>query len=97
MELLFSPRALTRSGYRRELMHLNSTRAGFVDLEGCTPVELLPRHRPHFLLLSPSDRLVQSIRPDLRRLLDLLSSSWRRVGAGRHVDGRLQAMPRSDE
>ena len=30
-------------GYRRELMHLNSVRAGYLDLEGCTVLDMLPR------------------------------------------------------
>ena len=29
-------------GYRRELMHVNSFRAGYLDLEGCTVVDMLP-------------------------------------------------------
>ena len=29
--------------YRRELMHANSVRAGYLDLEGCTVLDLLPR------------------------------------------------------
>ncbi|KAL6714469.1 hypothetical protein ACLMJK_007893 [Lecanora helva] len=28
--------------YRREFMHANSVRAGYLDLEGCTPVDMLP-------------------------------------------------------
>lgn len=31
------------SGYRRELMHANSVRAGYLDLDGCMVVDLLPR------------------------------------------------------
>ena len=30
-------------GYRRELMHANSARAGYLDLEGCTVLDMLPR------------------------------------------------------
>ncbi|MCJ1450014.1 hypothetical protein MMC28_000342 [Mycoblastus sanguinarius] len=30
-------------GYRRELMHTNSVRAGYLDLDGCTVVDMLPR------------------------------------------------------
>ena len=30
-------------GYRKELMHANSVRAGYLDLEGCTVSDLLPR------------------------------------------------------
>lgn len=34
-------------GYRMDLMHANSVRAGYIDLDGCTIVDLLPRyHRP---------------------------------------------------
>ena len=29
-------------GYRREMMHVNSFRAGYLDLEGCTVVDMLP-------------------------------------------------------
>ena len=31
-------------GFRRELMHTNSVRAGYLDLEGCTVVDMLPSH-----------------------------------------------------
>ena len=31
-------------GFRRELMHANSVRAGYLDLEGCTVVDMLPSH-----------------------------------------------------
>ena len=30
-------------GFRKELMHANSVRAGYVDLDGCTVVDMLPR------------------------------------------------------
>ena len=30
-------------GFRRELMHANSVRAGYLDLEGCTVLDMLPR------------------------------------------------------
>lgn len=30
--------------YRRELMHANSFRAGYIDLEGCTVMDMLPSH-----------------------------------------------------
>ncbi|MCJ1387552.1 hypothetical protein MMC18_000395 [Xylographa bjoerkii] len=30
-------------GYRKELMHANSVRAGHLDLDGCTVVDMLPR------------------------------------------------------
>ena len=30
-------------GYRRELMHANSVRAGYLDLDGCTITDMLPR------------------------------------------------------
>lgn len=36
--------AMTLSvGYRRELMHANSVRAGYLDLEGCIVLDMLPR------------------------------------------------------
>ena len=31
------------TGYRMDLMHTNSVRAGYLDLEGCTVVDMLPR------------------------------------------------------
>jgi len=31
-------------GFRRELMHANCIRAGYLDLEGCTVVDMLPRY-----------------------------------------------------
>ncbi|KAL9094968.1 MAG: hypothetical protein Q9165_002918 [Trypethelium subeluteriae] len=31
-------------GYRMDLMHANSVRAGYLDLEGCTVVDMLPRY-----------------------------------------------------
>lgn len=31
------------TGFRRQLMHPNSNRAGYLDLDGCTVVDLLPR------------------------------------------------------
>lgn len=31
-------------GYRRELMHANSFRAGYLDLEGCIVMDMLPSH-----------------------------------------------------
>jgi len=40
MEKMYSP----TTGYRRELMHANSVRAGYLDLDGCTVVDLLPRY-----------------------------------------------------
>jgi len=30
------------AGYRMDLMHTNSSRAGYIDLDGCTPVDMLP-------------------------------------------------------
>ena len=30
------------SGYRKDIMHANSIRAGYLDLDGCTIVDLLP-------------------------------------------------------
>ena len=31
-------------GYRQDLIHANSVRAGYLDLEGCTVVDMLPRY-----------------------------------------------------
>ena len=31
-------------GFRKELMHVNSIRAGYLDLDGCTVVDMLPRY-----------------------------------------------------
>lgn len=33
-----------KAGYRRELMHANSVRAGYIDLDGCSVVDMLPRY-----------------------------------------------------
>ena len=30
-------------GFRKELMHQNSIRAGYLDLDGCTVLDMLPR------------------------------------------------------
>jgi phage FluMu protein Com len=38
--------------YRRELVHANAVRAGFLDLEGCVVVDMLPRYFPFFPYLS---------------------------------------------
>lgn len=35
---------LTVLGFRKELMHANSVRAGYLDLDGCTVVDMLPRY-----------------------------------------------------
>jgi hypothetical protein len=34
--------------YRRDLVHANAVRAGFLDLEGCAAVDMLPRYSPLF-------------------------------------------------
>lgn len=34
-------------GYRADLMHANSVRAGYIDLDGCTIVDMLPRYVQH--------------------------------------------------
>jgi hypothetical protein len=31
------------TGFRPEFVHANSVRAGYLDLEGCTIVDMLPR------------------------------------------------------
>ena len=38
--------------FRQELIHQNSTRAGFIDTVGCTAANLLPRYLPPFSLQS---------------------------------------------
>ncbi len=35
--------AYSEPGFRRELMHVNSVRAGYLDLDGCTVLDMLPR------------------------------------------------------
>ena len=35
-----------RAAYRSELMHVNSVRAGQLDLDGCTVIDMLPRQVP---------------------------------------------------
>lgn len=30
-------------GFRADLLHQNSVRAGYLDLDGCTVVDMLPR------------------------------------------------------
>lgn len=41
-----------------DLMHANSVRAGYLDLDGCTIVDLLPRYLQAVLGLShPNDPL----------------------------------------
>jgi len=30
------------AGFRQDLIHANSSRAGYIDLDGCTPVDMLP-------------------------------------------------------
>ena len=46
-------------GFRRDLMHINSVRAGYLDLDGCTIVDMLPRYpfpfKFHSPLVFPSD------------------------------------------
>ena len=34
---------LRSPGYRKALMHAHSARAGYLDLDGCTVVDMLPR------------------------------------------------------
>ncbi|KAI9845548.1 MAG: hypothetical protein M1838_001697 [Thelocarpon superellum] len=36
-------------GYRKELMHANAVRAGFLDLDGCIVADMLPRQGPYRL------------------------------------------------
>ena len=40
-------RLMQAKGYRMDLMHGNSIRAGYLDLDGCTPVDMLPRFSFH--------------------------------------------------
>lgn len=37
-----------RITYRKDLVHANAVRAGFLDLEGCVAVDVLPRYLPLF-------------------------------------------------
>jgi len=48
-------------GYRMDLMHANSVRAGYLDLDGCTVVDLLPRC-VYVAALASSRPAVQSAR-----------------------------------
>ena len=34
------------TGFRKQLMHSHANRAGYLDLDGCTIVDLLPRYIP---------------------------------------------------
>jgi hypothetical protein len=40
--------------YRKDLVHANAIRAGFLDLEGCLAVDMLPRYCPYTPFLSLS-------------------------------------------
>jgi len=40
------------AGFRMELVHANSMRAGYLDMDGCTVVDLLPRYRVPGLMSS---------------------------------------------
>jgi hypothetical protein len=42
--------------YRRDLVHANAVRAGFLDLEGCVPVDMLPRYVPSLPLFRIANR-----------------------------------------
>lgn len=42
--------------YRRDLVHANAVRAGFLDLEGCVPVDMLPRYVPSLPLFHIANR-----------------------------------------
>ena len=52
--------------YRRELIHANSIRAGYLDLEGCTVVDMLPRYSALDPICLGRDcaRPIQMRRPD---------------------------------
>ncbi|CAD0100939.1 unnamed protein product [Aureobasidium mustum] len=49
-------------GFRADLIHQNSVRAGYLDLDGCTVIDMLPRQQFH---------------PDVLRVLHILSGSRR--------------------
>ena len=52
------------AGFRMELVHANSFRAGYLDMDGCTIVDLLPRYRvPGFPLTRTPTWLLWSSRP----------------------------------
>lgn len=57
--------------YRHQLMHANSNRAGFLDLDGCLVFDLLPRYVLHETALSYSTETSKLTRsnPACSRLL----------------------------
>ena len=44
VKLLVQAVTNSKQGYRKELMHVNSVKAGYLDLDGCTVVDMLPRY-----------------------------------------------------
>lgn len=67
------------AGFRRDMVHANAVRAGFLDLEGCVVGDMLPRH------LAPSlPRFIanfrQHIHPHLLPMLDFLPSTRNCLG-----------------
>jgi len=47
-------------GFRREFIHQNAVRAGFLDLEGCFVADMLPRYLTH-IRLSPFCQLTEKV------------------------------------
>ncbi|KAK4201132.1 hypothetical protein QBC40DRAFT_278905 [Triangularia verruculosa] len=79
--------------YRQELVHMNSTRAGFIDTSGCTVADLLPRYVFALSLLYNTDtNNVQHIRPHLRQMLPPLPRP--RLRPRRDNNQHLPRMPR---
>lgn len=62
---------LTLVGYRMQLLHANSVRAGYIDLEGCTVVDLLPRYRRLYSGWSVLTLIATSYRPARNVLLPI--------------------------
>lgn len=81
-----------------DLMHVNSVRAGYLDLDGCTVVDLLPRQSlslaAHTMDLLTSQ---QQLYPNVLRVLNALPEPRSCVREGRIIHGNLQRMPPENE
>jgi phage FluMu protein Com len=83
--------------FRQELIHQNSTRAGFIDATGCTVADLLPRYYLSPIFLSsnnkPSNQPTQHLHPDLLQLLHPLPHGLP-LRPRRHDHKHLPLLPR---
>lgn len=87
--------------FRPELVHQNSTRAGFIDTAACTLADLLPRYAcqdslplrdtREYLCSRPRANGAQHLRAHLRPVLDAVSRT--RIRARRNYDQRLPRVP----